>query len=84
MQFQQELEERTRDYFSTHGRHLDTVVKESRIKYNPAAIDCDKWNIEFDVNNEMNDDTDLLFFNSLLNDELRLRNIPLHGSLEDR
>jgi hypothetical protein len=41
-------------------------------------------NIEFDIMSDENDDADIIFFNSLLNEELLLRNLPTYGSLTER
>ncbi len=41
-------------------------------------------NIELDIMSDENDDADIIFFNSLLNEELLLQNLPTYGSLTER
>jgi len=40
-------------------------------------------NIDFDFMSDDNDDADIVFFNSLLNEELLLRNLPTYGNLTE-
>lgn len=76
-----------KDYFEMFGATLDEVVKKSRIKYNPMAIDrdTDMWNIDFVSSSESDDDMDKLYFFSLLvAEESILRNMPVEGTLVER
>jgi hypothetical protein len=62
------------------------VRRKSKITYNPSKINRfgNKYNIEFNVNKEENDDLDLIFFNSLVNDDILLRNLPVYCNLSER
>ncbi len=54
--------------------------------YNPTEVNRfgNKYNIDFDHTLEDNEDLDILFFNTLMNKELRLRGLPHTGNLEER
>jgi hypothetical protein len=43
-----------------------------------------KYNIDFDCSCEENEELDIIFFNTLVNKELRLRRLPLSGNMEER
>jgi hypothetical protein len=85
MKFQNKLQEDMDDYFQKVGATLHNVLKQSKIKYKPNAIDkhCDVYNIDFVAsgNDYM---AALFFFSSLVMEELKLHNMPLTGSLEER
>jgi hypothetical protein len=74
------------EYRSNGGANFEEVRKATRIIYNPAEINRhgNKYNIDFDPGCEENDDCDIFFFNSLINDELVLRKLPIFGTLVER
>jgi hypothetical protein len=84
--FQAELQERMDEYTNSCGSCYKEIMAQSKIVYNPTEINRfgNKYNIDFDYNGEENDDMDIIFFNSLVNDELILRKLPTYGSLNER
>ena len=84
--FQDELRERMQSYTENCGRTVDEIRMSSRIVYNPAQVNRfgDKFNIDFCTSDENNSDLDIIFFNSLVNEELVLRRLPIHGNLTNR
>jgi hypothetical protein len=84
--FQVELEEQMHEYLLRCGKHYDEIMSRTRIKFNPTNIDrfTDNTNIDFVVENFTCDDMDLISFNTLINEELRLRRMDLHGTLQEK
>ncbi len=74
------------EYIETCGRSFEEIRMSSRIIYNPAEINRfgNKFNIDFDTSDENNDDLDIIFFSSLLNEELSLRRLSIHGNISER
>ena len=73
-------------YLTTCGRNFEYIISKTKIFYNPSSINGagDKYNIDFDPHSDDNQDSDIIFFNTLVNQELRLRSAPIHGTLEER
>ncbi len=65
---------------------MNDVLMESEIIYNPTEVNRlgNKYNIDFDYISEENEELDIIFFNTLLNKELRLRQLPYSGNVEER
>jgi hypothetical protein len=87
--FQRILRAELGDYIQLIGATVEDIRQRSRIKYNPNAIDkeTDINNIEFVLSTEDDTDADMeqvFYFNTLLNEELQLRNMPLDGTLGER
>jgi hypothetical protein len=85
--FQQMLDREINKYLDNMGATLDEVMKATKIKYKPNAVDkhSDVKNIDFISSGSNDDDIDALFyFSSLVTEELKLRNMPIIGSLEER
>ncbi len=73
------------EYERACGNQFETVIKESEIIYNPTEVGRfgNKSNIDFDYSSDENQELDIIFFNSLVNKELRLRKLPYTGNLEE-
>jgi hypothetical protein len=84
--FQLELETKLQEYEQSCGRNIFDVVRDSEIIYNPTEVNRfgNKYNIDFDCSCEENEELDIIFFNTLVNKELRLRRLPHSGNLEER
>ncbi len=84
--FQQELALKLADYEQDCGHQLVDVIGESQIIYNPTEVNRfgNKYNIDFDYSSDKNDERDVFFFNTLMNRELRLQQLPHTGNLEER
>jgi hypothetical protein len=67
-------------------KSFEEVKRASRIIYNPAEVNQfgNKFNIDFCTSDENADDDDIIFFNTLINEELSLRRLSVHGNLNDR
>jgi hypothetical protein len=65
---------------------VNDVLRESEIIYNPTEVNRlgNKYNIDFDYTSEENEELDIIFFNTVLNKELRLRQLPYSGNVEER
>jgi len=74
------------DYERSCGREVFEVIKQSKICYNPTALNRfgDKYNIEFDHACDDVAEMDVIFHNSLVTSELRLRHLLVTGTLEER
>jgi hypothetical protein len=74
------------EYLLRCGKHYDEIMSRTRIKFNPTNIYhfTDKSNIDFDVESSTCDDMDWISFNTLINEELRLRRMDLHGTLQEK
>jgi len=61
-QFQQELASKLEDYFQACGGHFVDIVRQTKIIYNPSAVNHfgDKNNIDFDPS--LDENSDLLYF----------------------
>jgi hypothetical protein len=84
--FKEKLEEDMDEYFHWVGAMLHDVLKQSKIKYKPNALDkhSDVYNIDFIASGNSDEDMSALcFFSSLVTEELKLHNMPLTGSLEE-
>ena len=68
------------------GRTFEEVKASSKIIYNPLEVNRfgNKYNIDFCSTDENVDDQDLIFFNSLVTEELNLRRLPINGNLMTR
>ena len=86
VKFQEELKAQMQKCLTTCGRNFDYIFSKTKIFYNPSSINNagDKYNIDFDPYNDDNQDSDVIFFNTLVNQELRLRSAPIHGTLEEK
>jgi hypothetical protein len=86
IRFQRELSEMMEEYEWNCGKYLRDVLVQSEVVYNPAEINrfSNKYNIEFDFTNDLNDELDMIFFSTLLNKELRLHDLPPGGTMEER
>jgi hypothetical protein len=74
------------DYQRNCGKNLSDVLTQSEMIYNPAEINRfgNKYNIDFDFSSDVNHELDIIFFSTLVNRELRLRQLPHGGNLEER
>jgi hypothetical protein len=86
LHFQAELEHKLEQYRQRCGRDVFEVIQASEVIYNPTEVNRfgNRNNIEFVCNVEENDELDIMFFNTLVNKELRLRRLPVSGNLEQR
>ncbi len=68
------------------GPCFEAIKTKTKIIYNPTEVNRfgNMNNIEFDFLSKDNDDADIVFFNSLLNEDLLLRNLPTYGNLMER
>jgi hypothetical protein len=86
--FQTLLENEHGEFLRSCGATLNEIKKQSKIKYNPTAIDkeVDVYNIEFAPSGEESNAEieKLFFFNTLVTEELTLRNMPIDGTLGER
>jgi hypothetical protein len=86
--FQTLLENEHGEFLRSCGATLNEIKKQSKIKYNPTAIDkeVDIYNIEFAPSGEESDAEieKLFFFNTLVTEELTLHNMPIKGTLGER
>lgn len=71
------------EYTDGCGSCSKEIKKQSKVIYNLTEINRfgNKYNIEFNVSSEDNDEMDLIFVNSLVNQELLLRKLPLTRNL---
>jgi len=71
------------EYTDGCGSSSKEIKKQSKVIYNLTEINRfgNKYNIEFNVSSEDNDEMDLIFVNSLVNQELLLRKLPITGNL---
>ena len=71
------------DYQRNCGKNLSDVLTQSEMIYNPAEINRfgNKYNIDFDFSSDVNHELDIIFFSTLVNRELRLRQLPHGGNL---
>jgi hypothetical protein len=84
--FQEMLDSEITKYLDNIGATLDEIMKATKIRYKPNAVDkhSDVYNIEFVPSGTGDDDIDALFlFSSLVTDELKLCNMPFSGTLEE-
>jgi hypothetical protein len=86
VRFQAELQDMMEDYMNHCGSCFEAIKTKTKIIYNPTEVNRfgNMNNIEFDFLSEDNDDADIVFFNSLLNEELLLWNLPTYGNLTER
>lgn len=84
--FQQDLELHMEEYFETCSTTLDQVIEKSKIRYQPNALDkeSDMQNIDFSPSTDDDDMDALYYFSSLITEELKLRNMPVNGTLAER
>ncbi len=84
--FQQILDGKMEQYMQDCGRTFEEVKASSKIIYNPLEVKRfgNKYNIDFCTTDENVDDQDLIFFNSLVTEELNLRRLPINGNLMTR
>jgi hypothetical protein len=73
--FQQILDDKMEQYMQDCGRTFKEVKASSKIIYNPLEVNRfgNKYNIDFCSTDENVDDQDLIFFNSLVTEELNLQ-----------
>lgn len=86
--FQQELERRYNQYLTNYGVTFAEIQQKSKITYDPCDLtrNNNKNNIDFMPSGD-DDDAAIeasVYFNRLLIMELRLRNLSLQGTLEER
>ncbi len=84
--FQEMLDSEITKYLDNIGATLDEIMKATKIRYKPNAVDkhSDVYNIEFVPSGTGDDDIDALFlFSSLVTDEMKLCNMPFSGTLEE-
>lgn len=86
VRFQEELRGRMQQYVEDCGRSFEEVRMSSKIVYNPTEVNRfgNKYNIDFSTTDENNDDLDIIFFNSLVTEELSLRRLSILGNLTER
>jgi len=83
-----QLEDHLLQYINTSGQHYEEVKRGTKIVYDPNDLtrEGNCYNIDFIPSG--NSDEELrasrLFFSNLLSTELRLRKLPVYGSLQDR
>jgi hypothetical protein len=82
--FQTLLENEYGEFLRSCGTTLNDLKKKSKIKYNPTAFDkeVDVYNIEFAPSDA--EVEKLFFFNTLVTEELSLRNMLIDGTLWER
>jgi hypothetical protein len=68
------------DYINHCGSCFKEIKNKSKIIYNPTEANCfgNMNNIEFDFLSKDNDDANIVFLSSLLNEELLLWNLPTY------
>jgi hypothetical protein len=73
-------------YMQDFGRSFQEVSMSSKIIYSPLEVNRfgNKYNIDFSTLGKDVDDQDLIFFNSLVTEELNLRRLPINGNLTSR
>jgi hypothetical protein len=86
IKFQEDLAKMLQDYEIISGRNVNDVLAQTEVVYNPSDVNRygNKYNIDFDPNVENNDEIDIIFFNTLINKELRLRGLPPGGTVEEQ
>jgi hypothetical protein len=84
--FQEELEDIMEDYLATCGKSYEEILMCSKVIYNPLEVNRfgNKYNIDFDVHHEEADDLDIIFFSSLLTEELAIRRLSVSGNIHER
>jgi len=84
--FQQILDDKMQQYMQDCVRSFQEVSMPSKIIYNPLEVNRfgNKYNIDFCTSGEDVDDQDLIFFNSLVTEELNLRRLPINGNVTSR
>jgi hypothetical protein len=86
--FQRQLEEQLNIYLSNCGKTYEEIKRATKISYNSNNVNRagDINNIDFNANGATEQERiqALSYFSSLLTSELRLRKLPLHGTLEER
>jgi len=74
------------EYFRRVRAMLDDVPKRTKIKFKSNAVDkhTNVYSIGYLSSGNSDDDMDaLLFFSSLLTDEIKVHNMPINGFLEE-
>jgi hypothetical protein len=86
LHFQEDLSIRLEEYVRTCGRQFVDVQGQSEILYNPAEVNHfgNKYNIDFDHSSDNNDESDIIFFNTLVVKELTIRQLEVIGNLDER
>ncbi len=71
------------EYQRNCGKNISDVLIQSEMMYNPVEINQlgNKFNIDFDFSSDINDELDIIFCSTLVNKELRLRQLPHGGNL---
>ncbi len=86
--FRQKLDTQLQRYLDRNGRAYEEVRRESKIKYDPCDVarESNCFNIDFIPTGNTDQELRLsrLQFSNLLSAELRLRQLPLYGTAEDR
>jgi len=84
--FQAELEHRLQQYTQRCGRDVFEVIQQSNIIYNPTEVNRfgNRNNIEFVCDPSGTEELDIIYFNTLVNNELRLRRLTVSGNLEEK
>jgi hypothetical protein len=86
--FRQKLDTQLQRYLDRNGRAYEEVRCESKIKYDPCDVarESNCFNIDFIPTGNTDQELRLsrLQFSNLLSAELRLRQLPLYGTAEDR
>jgi len=86
--FRQKLDTHLQRYLDRNGRAYEEVRRESKIKYDPCDVarESNCFNIDFIPTGNTDQELRLsrLQFSNLLSAELRLRQLPLYGTAEDR
>jgi hypothetical protein len=81
LKFQEKLEEDMNEYFRRVRAMLDDVPKRTKIKFKSNAVDkhTNVYSIGYLSSGNSDDDMDaLLFFSSLLTDEVKVHNMPIN------
>jgi hypothetical protein len=74
LHFQAELEQRLEWYTQHCGRDVFNVIQQSNIIYNPTEVNRfgNQNNIEFVCDANQSEELEIIFFNTLVNNELWL------------